>query len=148
MDGERAMAETKATRGYLAVDVDAAAEKLRYYLAREPDRRRLRAIEVVRQMEPEITTMKQRGYSATEIVAALCECGLKISLNALTLQWSNLQKERSSKKGSAAVDGRRPGGQATQRKAPAGGKANGATKREAGQQAPQAATSSKDVTTG
>jgi hypothetical protein len=141
--------ETKATRGYLAADVDAAGEKLRDYLAREPDRRRLRAIEVVRQMEPEITTMKQRGYSAPEIVAALGECGLKISLNALTLQWSNLQKEKSSKKGSAAVDGLRPGGRATQRKAPAGVRANGATKPvEAGPPAQQAAPSSKDVTTG
>ena len=143
------MAGTKATRGYLAADVDAAGEKLREYLAREPDRRRLRAIEVVRQMEPEITTMKQRGYSAPEIVAALGECGLKISLNALTLQWSNLQKEKSSKKGSAAVDRLRPDGRAAQSKAPAGGRANGATKPvEASTPAQQAAPSSKDVTTG
>ena len=143
------MAEAKAMRGYLAAEVDAAAEKLRAYLARAPDRRRLRAIEVVRQMEPEITTMKQRGYSAPEIVTALGDCGLKISLNALTLQWSNLQKEKSSKKGSAADDGHRPGGRATQRKAPEAGRANGATKSvEAGPPAQQAAPSSKDVTKG
>jgi hypothetical protein len=142
------MVETKTTRGYLAAEVDAAAEKLRDYLAREPDRRRLRAIEVMRQMEPEITTMKQRGYSAPEIVTALGDCGLKISLNALTLQWSNLQKEKSSKKGSAADDGHRPRGRPAERKPPAGGRANGATNREAAQPAPQAATSSKDLTTG
>jgi hypothetical protein len=141
--------ETKATRGYLAAEVDAAAEKLRDYLAREPDRRRLRAIEVMRQMEPEITTMKQRGYSAPEIVTALGECGLKISLNALTLQWSNLQKEKSSRKGSAADDGHRPRGRTTERKPPAAGRANGATKLvEAGPPAQQAAPSSKDATTG
>ena len=141
------MVEAKTTRGYLAAEVEAAAEKLRDYLAREPDRRRLRAIEVMRQMEPEITVMKQRGYSAPEIVTALGECGLKISLNALTLQWSNLQKEKSSKKGSAAADGHRPRERTPERKPPAGGKANGATKRaEVEPPTQQAATSSKDVT--
>jgi hypothetical protein len=142
------MVEIKATRGYLAADVDAATEKLRDYLAREPDRRRLRAIEVVRQMEPEITTMKQRGYSAPEIVAALGECGLKISLNALTLQWSNLQKEKSSKKGSAADDGHRPRGRTTERKPPADGKANGAMKRAEAEPPAQRAATSRDGTTG
>jgi hypothetical protein len=148
MDGERAMVETKATRGYLAAEVDAAAEKLRDYLARKPDRRRLRAIEVMRQMEPEITTMKQRGYSAPEIVTALGECGLKISLNALTLQWSNLQKEKSSKKGSAAAAGHRPHERTPERKQRAGGAAHGATKRAEAKPPTQQAATSRDGAAG
>ena len=89
------MGESKGTRGYLSGEVDAAQEKLRAYLAREPDRRRLGAGDVVRRMATEIATMKERGFSANEIVTAMAECGVKISVNALASQWSVLQKEKS-----------------------------------------------------
>ena len=104
------MGESKGTRGYLSGEVDAAQEKLRAYLAREPDRRRLGAGDVVRRMATEIATMKERGFSANEIVGALAECGVKISVNALASQWSALQKEKSQQNSRPIGSSRRRSG--------------------------------------
>lgn len=111
------MAESKGARGYLTGEVDVAQEKLRAYLARAPDRRRLRVGEVVQRMETEIAAMKERGFSTTEIVAAIAECGVKISVNALASQWAALQKKKASQKGSAKVGASGSGGGNTNRKA-------------------------------
>jgi hypothetical protein len=116
-----AMSEGGGTRGYLTGDVDVALEKLRAYLAREPDRRRLSVGDVVRRMETEIDAMKKRGFSAAEIVAAIGECGVKISVNALASQWSALQKEKGPHKARVTVRPARHGARTTKRQGAAAG---------------------------
>jgi hypothetical protein len=110
-----AMREGGGTRGYLTGEVDVALEKLRAYLAREPDRRRLSVGDVVRRMETEIDAMKKRGFSAAEIVDAIGECGVKISVNALASQWSALQKEKGPHKAQVTVRPARHGARTTKR---------------------------------
>ena len=122
------MGESKGTRGYLSGEVDAAQEKLRAYLAREPDRRRLGASDVVRRMATEIASMKERGFSANEIVAAMAECGVKISVNALASQWAALQKERSQQKARPGSDASRSGGGKPNRREIGAGASKAATK--------------------